>query len=493
MVRFCSVPQCRTYCTEPGISFHFYPTDAERRRLWLVRLRNGKTPSKYAMVCSKHFDDGAFKHSQTRKNGFSRKRLRPDALPTLNLPKRKFDRHKLPRKPPAKRIPVSRQSQGPINITSDVAGHACIQEDCPAVETTDEDHTCVQEDWPAVETTDEVPQDDLLEQFAAIVCTHAGTLRDACVQANPLQVIGRPKPLLSCAAVQTDHTVKVLTGLPCLQLLKNIIEEFTALRIESIPRGFALSDEDTVLMVFVKLYHNVSLSFLSVLFSVHRTTVSNILKNAICILASILGEAVFFPSKESVQENLTIYFKNYKETRIVLDCTEVPLERPRDLTSRLLTYSQYKRQYTIKVLIGVAPSGMITLVGKSFGGRASDTQLTAHSNVLNMCTAYVDRVMVDKGFLIENLCDEARVNMDRPPFLKKRQQLEEHEAHKNQAIARARVHVERAIQRVKAFKILQQRYPIQLLPVFDKVIVLLAGIVNLSKPILGEDKFLPNC
>nr|XP_054926403.1 uncharacterized protein LOC126531830 [Dermacentor andersoni] len=363
----------------------------------------------------------------------------------------------------------------PGSIADDVAGHASVHEENPAEE-----------------TAYEVPQDDILEQFAEIVCAQAGTLRDACVQASPLPLIGRPKPLLSCAVGQTDDTIKVLTGLPCLQLLRNIIDEFAALRRVSIPRGFASGDEDTVLMVFVKLYHNISFSFLSVLFSIHRTTASNILKNAICILANVLGEAVFFPCKESVLENLTIYFKDYKETRIVLDCTEVALERPGDLTSRLLTYSQYKRQYAIKVLIGVAPSGMITLVGKAFGGRASDTQLTAHSNVLNKCAAYVDRVMVDKGFLIENLCDEARVSMDRPPFLKKRQQLEEHEANKNQAIARARVHAERAIQRVKAFKIVQQRYPIQLLPVFDKVILLLASIVNLSKPILGEDKFLPN-
>lgn len=121
MVRYCSVPQCNTYCTEPGVSFHFYPTDAERRRVWLVVLRSGKAPSKYAMVCSKHFDDSAFLHSRTAEEGFKRKRLRPDALPTRNLPKRTLDMHKLPRKPPARRAPVSRQSQRHINIANNVS------------------------------------------------------------------------------------------------------------------------------------------------------------------------------------------------------------------------------------------------------------------------------------------------------------------------------------------------------------------------------------
>lgn len=122
MVRYCSVPQCGTYCTEPGISFHHYPSDLEHRREWLVRLRNAKAPSKYAMVCSKHFDDDAFKRSLTKRDGLVRKRLKPDALPTLNLPRRRNDRRTLPCKPPAKRAPISRQSQRLEEVAEDVVG-----------------------------------------------------------------------------------------------------------------------------------------------------------------------------------------------------------------------------------------------------------------------------------------------------------------------------------------------------------------------------------
>lgn len=217
---------------------------------------------------------------------------------------------------------------------------------------------------------------------------------------------------------------------------------------------------------------------------------SNLLKTSICILSQVLGEAVFFPSKESVLDNLTVYFAPFKNTRVVLDCTEIALERPGDLQSRILTYSHYKKTYTAKVLVGCAPSGMITFVGTAFGGRASDSFLTKESAILDQCMPYVDRVMVDKGFLIENLCADARIRMDRPPFLQKQRQLEQTQALKNEQIARARVHVERAIQRLKAFKVLQQRFPSQLLPVLDNIVKLLAGLANLSKPILSSDKFL---
>lgn len=60
MVRYFSVQQRSTYCTEAEITFHYYPEDTVARKKWLARLRNDKEPSKNAMGCSKHFADDAF-------------------------------------------------------------------------------------------------------------------------------------------------------------------------------------------------------------------------------------------------------------------------------------------------------------------------------------------------------------------------------------------------------------------------------------------------
>ncbi|XP_077565134.1 THAP domain-containing protein 1 B-like [Haemaphysalis longicornis] len=122
MVRYCSVPQCSTYCTEPGISFHYYPENAVNRKKWLARLRNDKEPSKYAMVCSKHFADDAF--VAVRRNGkvCKRRKLKTNAEPTLNLPQRSFDRPKLPRKAPVYRAPVLNQLTKLVDSPSSSAG-----------------------------------------------------------------------------------------------------------------------------------------------------------------------------------------------------------------------------------------------------------------------------------------------------------------------------------------------------------------------------------
>lgn len=79
--------------------------------------------------------------------------------------------------------------------------------------------------------------------------------------------------------------------------------------------------------------------------------------------------------------------------------------------------------------------------------------------------------------------------MIRPPFLMERQ-LSAEEARNNQAIASARVHLERAIQRMKIFRFLRNRLDLHLVPYIDKIFGIIAGVVNLSKPLFGEDKFL---
>ncbi|XP_077508171.1 uncharacterized protein LOC144119427 [Amblyomma americanum] len=254
-------------------------------------------------------------------------------------------------------------------------------------------------------------------------------------------------------------------------------------------KRFCLSNQDAVLLTLIKLHHNITFALLGVLFGIHRTTASEIFKASVIILAEVMKNAVFWPSKEAV-DNLTVYFKEYASVRAVLDCTEIPIQMPKDIESQLLTYSWYKGVYTAKVLVCETPGGHISYVSKAYGGRASDSHITKESKILELFLPSIDSVMVDKGFLIDKLCLEHQITMVRPPFLRKRKQLTKNEAEKNQSIAAARVHVERAIQRMKVFKILTGNLGTELFAYIDDIIQVIAGIVNLSKPIFSSDKFL---
>ena len=69
--------------------------------------------------------------------------------------------------------------------------------------------------------------------------------------------------------------------------------------------------------------------------------------------------------------------------------------------------------------------------------------------------AHRDEVMVevDKGVSIQHECLEHHIKLHIPPFMKN-ERLNAAEASRNEAIAKARIHVERVIQRVKLFNIL---------------------------------------
>lgn len=69
-------------------------------------------------------------------------------------------------------------------------------------------------------------------------------------------------------------------------------------------------------------------------------------------------------------------------------------------------------------------------------------------------------------------------------------QLTTQEARNNQSIASARVHVERTIQRMKLFGIFRHRFAFDLLPYIDSIFTVIAGTVNLSKPLFKDNRFL---
>lgn len=98
-----------------------------------------------------------------------------------------------------------------------------------------------------------------------------------------------------------------------------------------------------------------------------------------------------------------------------------------------------------------------TFVSNSYGGRASDNIIFKQSNLIQLLDRY-DAIMVDRGFLIDDECNEKGVTLIRPPFLKGKHQFSKSEALLTKDIAAARVHIDRVNQRIKTFKIFQNKF-----------------------------------
>lgn len=224
---------------------------------------------------------------------------------------------------------------------------------------------------------------------------------------------------------------------------------------------------------------------LGVLFGFSSGLCRDIFYSTLSLLAVTLKPAIYWPSKEEVLNNMPRCFQNFKNTRVVLDCTEIKIEKLKCLRCRIMSYSHYKGTHTIKFLIGITPSGLISFLSAGFGGRASDKAIFNYENVIDKLDIH-DAVMTDKGILIEKECNEKLVTLIRPPFLKGQKQFSKQDAERTADIARARVHVERAIQRIKIFKILHEQISWYLIPHTDEIMIVIAAIVNLSSPILRE-------
>ena len=62
-----------------------------------------------------------------------------------------------------------------------------------------------------------------------------------------------------------------------------------------------------------------------------------------------------WPSKELVLQKTPAQLKQYPNTRILIDCTKVFIQRPSSLQSQALTFNNYKNHNTFKVLVRISP------------------------------------------------------------------------------------------------------------------------------------------
>lgn len=94
-----------------------------------------------------------------------------------------------------------------------------------------------------------------------------------------------------------------------------------------------------------------------------------------------------------------------------------------------------------------------------------------------------DLILADNGFLISDILP-AGISVNIPPFLMK-SQFSPEEARQTVVIAKARIHVERAISRIKRFKILSY-IPAKLRPYASKIFQICGFLTSLNYPLIKE-------
>ena len=86
--------------------------------------------------------------------------------------------------------------------------------------------------------------------------------------------------------------------------------------------------------------------------------------------------------------------------------------------------------------------------------------------------------MADRGFTIKDQLAKIGVELNIPPFMEGRQQLPAEEVQRGRTIFSLRIHVERAIGRIKIFRILKDSFPISMARLANQIVCVCGWLTN---------------
>jgi len=238
-------------------------------------------------------------------------------------------------------------------------------------------------------------------------------------------------------------------------------------------------------MVLVRLRLGLLQSHLADIFAISQSSVSKIFTTWINLLYHVFKEVlIIWPAKVQIQKHMPKSFSKYPRTRVIIDCTEFFIEKSTQPSAQKITWSDYKSHNTFKLLVGISPSGAFTFVSKLWSGGVSDRNITQKSGLIDKLEP-LDDVMADRGFNIRDMVTKKKATLNIPPFAKGKS-LSTKACTKTRRIAAVRIHVERAIQRLKCFRILRGVIPITLAAVADQTVFVCAALCNLMKPLVSK-------
>lgn len=287
--------------------------------------------------------------------------------------------------------------------------------------------------------------------------------------------------------MKNDSELNTATGIKSFDILNTIvgiIKLVHGTKFEG--SNVRMNTLERVVMTYVKLKQNLSYSFLAILFNCNTAEYcEQVFYDTVKILSECLKVAIRWPSKEEIAKNLPECFEGVENVRVVLDCTEIFIQEPKNLSCQELTYSNNKGSDTCKIMIGVTPAGNISFLSKPYGGIVSDLNIFQQSDLTKLLEPG-DAIMVDRGFLIDEI--RAVNRCIKPSLLKDKKQFTKAESIVTSKIAR--VHIERFNQRIKTFQIVGSKMPVALVSLLEDIFTVICATINISSSLLSDQKFM---
>ncbi|KAK7140622.1 hypothetical protein R3I94_013032 [Phoxinus phoxinus] len=283
------------------------------------------------------------------------------------------------------------------------------------------------------------------------------------------------------ALADRQDLVTYYTGLPSFDVLKMIYDDIEP----DLPptRLSNLGKFERLVMTLSRMKLNTPLQDLAYRYQTSTSTAFRIFLVYIHVLYVRLKHIIRWPTREELRKTMPMEFReNFgQKTAVIIDCLEIPIQRPKNLMARAKTWSAYKHCNTTKFLFGITPQGSVSFLSSAWGGRASDKHITENCGFLrNLLTG-------DRGFDISDTVGFYCAQINIPSFTRGKSQLSPLEVEQTGKIAHVRIHVQRVIGLVRnKYTILQSKLPIDILmteneelPVVDKIACVACCLSNL--------------
>ena len=305
----------------------------------------------------------------------------------------------------------------------------------------------------------------------------------------------KPKNFRLEDIAQNDTLVHFYTGFQSYEILL-VFYEFLGPSVSNLQywgsksttgrkRRMKLDPLNQLFLTLMKLRLNLRERDLAQRFGIAVSIVSKYFITWVCFLYCHLREVDWMPAVEQVRATLPHTFKEkYPKTYVIVDASEIFIETPNDLQLQSSTWSNYKHHNTVKFLVGCTPNGAISFVSPLYVGSISDVELTRNSGLLERLKGTSNiSVMADRGFTIRDQLIAIGADLNIPPFMEGRAQLPAAEVLEGRRIASVRIHIERAIGRIKNFSILKGSLPITLSRIANQIVCVCCWLVNFQ-PVL---------
>ncbi|KAL7292438.1 hypothetical protein TKK_0014022 [Trichogramma kaykai] len=260
-----------------------------------------------------------------------------------------------------------------------------------------------------------------------------------------------------------DEKTLYYTGLPNAELLF-LIHATVHSYLKPIRNKAALTTFQELILSLIKIRLNLPFTDLAYRFDISVSTASRIFRKTINVLAVCFSNLIVWPDRDVLLSTQPHYFSpSFKRVTVIIDCFEIYVEGSESLLANAESWSQYKHNKTIKVLVGITGQGTISFLSKAWGGRTSDKHIVENSGFLDHIIPG-DVVLADRGFLIKDSLDSIGASLNIPAFTKGVNQLHPMDIEETRKLANVRIHVERVIGGLKnKFKILIGTLPVEML------------------------------